>query len=165
MAEAGDEQQQHHGLRVHLHSRFRKETLPASQLISYLSLFQLLLAYPGTVRHDVSSLVPHRLHAIDLHRPGDGSQEADKVGAHHGLILSVDGGRVGLVNEAYDARPAGFDLRRLVLEIDEPWGNEDEGKNQRHHDVIVETAPVIGPEEIAFDGAPGPRHATSVEEH
>src|SRR5262249_59715721 len=144
-------------------SCFRKEAFPASRLIS--CFFRLLLPHPGAICHDLSGLVPHRLNAIDLDRPGNRPQDADKVCAHHGLILGVHRGRVGLVNEADDSRPAGLDLRRLVLEIDEAWCDEDEGENQRYHDVVVETAPVIGPEEIAFDGAPGSRHGNSVEEH
>src|SRR5579864_8944383 len=39
-------------------------------------------------------------------------------------------------------------LCRFIFEIDPDRGQEDEGEDQRDHDVVVNAAPVIGPENV-----------------
>src|ERR1700722_11547501 len=45
---------------------------------------------------------------------------------------------------------AGAWLLRAIVEVDEARRDKEEQQDQRHHDVIVETAALIGPEQIAL---------------
>jgi len=53
-------------------------------------------------------------------------------------------------------------LCRLVFEVNETGGNEDEQQNHRDHYVIVEAASLIRPEDIALNRTPDAGHGLSV---
>src|SRR5262245_59975848 len=123
----------------------------------------VLLLYPRAIGHNPPFLVAHGFNPFDADGAGQRPQQVFEIHPHHGFILGVYLGRIHLVDPALgavrsDCYPAPQQLCGLVLEIDEPRRHKDEDQDQRHHHVVVKAAALVGPENVAFDGAPDAGH-------
>ena len=141
---------------------------PKARALGYLDAncnWQRQLAEdPGVVGDDLAVDVEDGLEVIDGDFAGDGFDDAEDGGA----AIFVGGGSahvVGadLVEEAdavaaaaglFDEDFAGAErdgLDGLVSEVDVVRRDEHEGEDERHHDVVVEAAAFVGPEDVAAD--------------
>ena len=117
----------------------------------------------------MTAIVAHGFDAADDDRTGNGPDQALKIRPHHSFILRVHGVGIHLIDQtlvairSYDNSDSMRQLFcRLVFEINEARGNENEKQDHGDHYVVMEAAAFVRPEQVALDGAPGAIHANSV---
>ena len=85
--------------------------------------------------------------------------------ADRAVVPGLDGAGVNLINEAtlrircyYYARRMRISRNGFVLEIDPVGRDKNEDKNQRDHDVVMQRATLVRPEDVATNCAPDGGH-------
>jgi len=107
----------------------------------------------------------HSLVARNADRTGDGFDDLFELEIYIAAIRYVHFRGLNLINEL--AFLAGDDnnacemrnaLDGFVFIVEETRGEKDKKENQRHHDVVVQAAPLVRPKDVSADCAPDRAH-------
>jgi len=107
----------------------------------------------------------HSLVARNADGTGDGFDDLFELAIYIAAIRCFHFRGLNLINEL--AFLAGDDndacemrnaLDGFVFIVEETRGEEDKKENQRHHDVVVQAAPLVRPKDVSADCAPDRAH-------
>src|SRR4029077_18778685 len=121
---------------------------------------------PASISNHVAGAVTYLFHPLHGYCAGNRTKHALKIRAHHAFILGIHGGSIHLVRLSIctdnDVRWMLARACRFVFEVNEMRRDEDKRQDQRHHYVVMEASPAVGPEKIALQRASNARHKNSL---
>jgi hypothetical protein len=101
----------------------------------------------------------------DADLTGNRLNDAKQLSTNSGVVLALHAGGVDLIDESIltvgrDQNSSGprIVVYRLIFEIDEPGREEDKKQDESDHDIVLDGATFMGPENIAANCAPDSWH-------
>jgi hypothetical protein len=114
---------------------------------------------PDPPRRQTAAGILHRLPAVDQNRTRDGCNQLLQRGLKRCAVIRVDLGSRDLIDKAACGR-LHSDLGqrspcrgRMIAIVPDPGRQKDKRENQSDHHIVVETASLVCPEEIALQSS------------
>src|SRR6185312_11379289 len=121
----------------------------------------LLSFGPNLVILHMSGTVVHDINFVDAHFTGNRLDDVRQFPADAGFILAVDRISFNLENEASPAVRSDYysglmrnASSRFVLKVDPIGREKHENQDKRYHHVVLDSAALVRPKNVAADCAP-----------